>query len=116
MFDFPRSRALMFPTRVRLTPDYRRVIFGLFEQALKATAKRIGTPVSDFRAVRLNLASQIWQRKIDSFNQLEDCEVWAFQQWIGTIEGKRNAYAVFKKWLTAEYGEQQQLPMSNTAE
>lgn len=53
------------------------------------------------RAIRLNLASHVFGRKVTSFKDLQDWELWALDRWV--TETQANG---IRDWMKETYGEQ----------
>jgi len=78
-------------------------MIGRIDDVIAEAAASIGLPVSNAREIRLALASKVYERKITTYNQLTDAELFAIDRWmrLGDVAVKEMA-----AWLKKEYGEQ----------
>jgi hypothetical protein len=74
---------------------------GRLTQAIRSAADSLHLPVSNVRDIRLALATEIFGRPVTTFNNLQDAELWALDQWM-----KLKQAAELSEWLQATYGEQ----------
>jgi len=79
---------------------------GRLTNATRSAADSLHLPVSNARDIRLKLATAIFGRPVSSYNELEDSELWALDQWVrqGGI-----AITELKDWLEGQYGTQPKL-------
>jgi len=100
-----RTILSQFPETLWMSQRTRGAIIGRLEDTIRETAALIHLPVGSGRDIRLHLASELFGRRINTFNQLSTAEIWAVDQWVlrQKAEGLRD-------WLAANYGEQLKLP------
>lgn len=98
-----------FPENLWMKEETRNIKTGIFEQALFKTARHIGSALPESsegkRIARLKIAGEIVGRKIASFKDLSDAELWALDQLV--TYHKQVAFDGFKAWLEKNYGKQE---------
>jgi hypothetical protein len=87
------------------TTVFRGVMIGRIDDAIRGVLEELHVPAShgvtrQVRAVRLDLASYILERKVRSYNDLSDAELWA----IGQLTRHRGAWLT--EWVRQAYGVQ----------
>jgi len=96
-FEWIRHRART--TVVTLGQAGRGAIIGRLDAIIEGVAQTIGLPTGSGRDIRLQLASEAFERKVVTFNSLTDSEMWALDQWVW----QRQAEGL-EDWLKANYG------------
>jgi hypothetical protein len=102
-FAWLRLRKQRYLTRRTLNSTARGCMTGRLTKAIQSAADSIHLPVSNVRDIRLALATRAYGRPVATFNDLQDAELWALDQW---IRQRIDATAELKDWLQATYGEQ----------
>lgn len=99
-----RLQAANMPSTLQIDTKGRGIMTGRLGSAIKVVAEDLDIPISNGRAIRLHLASYIYEREITTFNNLSHAELWAINHWLI----HRNAKGL-AGWLIANYAHQ--LPM-----
>jgi len=105
-----RLRVMRFPRTVHIESSTRGAYVGRVSKLVEQGADAAGLPIDGGRAIRLRLASEVYDREIHSYNELSDAELWALFQWarLGKV-----AIAEMATWLGVNYGEQLSLEEAN---
>lgn len=83
---------------------HKGVSIGRITELIKEEAGKIGLPISgNGRKIRLELASQLVDRKIDSYNDLTDVQIYSIKVWASENRSE------LRNWLGREYGYQEKL-------
>lgn len=86
-----------------LTVPQRGMRIGAIQSQVRSAAGSIGLSI-DARAIRIALASEVFEREILTFSQLSDDELIALQTWV-----RVNQESV-SEWLAEKYGGTERLP------
>lgn len=96
-----RAKAAEMPPTLWLDAKCRGIMTGAVTKAVKRVAEKLRVPLSNGRAIRLRLASIIYERTITTFNDLSHAEIWALNHWAT----RRDAIGL-EDWLRANFEHQ----------
>lgn len=77
-FQDIRDNAKKFPNTLWINKGAKGAAIGRLTSVFKA----VGLPSGSRRQARLRLASEVFERPVASFNDLQDSESWALDQWV----------------------------------
>lgn len=85
---------------------HRGATIGSISQLMFSAANKIGLPINNQgRSVRLKIATELFDREINTYNDLESNELYGLFRYLRTEEGK----FWLKNWLQDTYGYQERL-------
>lgn len=93
-----RLEAAQMPSTLRIDTKGRGIMTGRLGTAIKEAAEELDIPIGNGRAIRLHLASYIYEREVTTFNGLSHAELWAINHWLVRHDAKGLA-----GWLEANY-------------
>jgi len=98
-FEWVREKARMLPKTLWMSRGTRGAITRRIGAALTSAAEVAGLAMEAPRSLRLLLASQVYEREVQSYNELTHAELWALDQW--ALWGQMDLEAV--DWLKANF-------------
>lgn len=109
MRDYIEKQVERYPYHLFISKASRGVMVGHVAEAVRNAIKNTHIPDShgitrQVRAVRMDLASHIFKRKVTTYKQLEDWELWALDKW--ALETGAQGLS---EWMKKKYGEQKEL-------
>lgn len=109
MRDYIKQQVENYPYHLFISKASRGVMVGHVAEAVRKAIRKAHIPDShgitrQIRAVRMDLASYVFGRKIRTYKALEDWELWALDKWV--LETGAQGLL---EWVKQTYGEQKEL-------